>query len=506
LCHISLKNDTVLPVLHVSGFDRVRRQMSRIVAKTSTSVTISPALYFDLPSGLAPLLNVATRQGEAIGIEDLAIDAQNSSTYNPLIGFEQSIGCWVKNVSMSKTPNYFIRLGDSLQCEVRHCDLRGSQTAGSNHSGILPENVTACLVEDNIIIDMFPHIEVNHGCTGNVFAYNFCEGNGSMGVMGVSIDSNHGPHNSYNLYEGNVASKFQSDGYFGSNSEDTLFRNWFHGTSTATDQFGICVYLNRLARNINIIGNVLGRSGNDPATGQPLVYVYNNNVGGTWGGLNYSQRFIYAFGLPNLGNGGFNGSYAQPSLGTTWPSYNILGTLTTRTSDTAGIITLSKGTVDANLYPITVTWAAGLRASLSSGAVSGSTVPILDSLGLSSGSILPSAGTATQVWVGPSGFQELDLDVNATALTKGNWNAKDGGTPTSEALGAEVLPSSLYRSSKPAWFGDLAWPAFTPQSPNQNYGAIPAGYRYLYGKEPTGAGNPPVNTAPSQVRVTIQTQ
>ncbi len=61
-------------------------------------------------------------------------------------------------------------------------------------------------------------MEINYGSCGNVFAYNFCYDSSSYGVVGGSIDSNHGPHNSYNLYEGNIAPNIQSDGYFGSAS------------------------------------------------------------------------------------------------------------------------------------------------------------------------------------------------------------------------------------------------------------------------------------------------
>jgi hypothetical protein len=74
----------------------------------------------------------------------------------------------------------------------------------------------------------------------------------------------------------------------------------------------------------------------------------------------------------------------------------------------------------------------------------------------------------------------LDLDVKATTIFKGNWNAVDNGIRASESLGAQTLPDSLYLSSKPAWFGGLAWPPFDPQNPVQSYEAIPAGYRYVH--------------------------
>jgi hypothetical protein len=215
--------------------------------------------------------------------------------------------------------------------------------------------------------------------------------------MGCSFDCNHGPHNSYELYEGNIGSVFQCDGYHGSASHITVFRNWFHGTcdtsSRKTDQFGRCISLNRFSRNCSIVGNILGRTG--------YTYVYDN----AGGGISYADRYIYNLGLPNMGNGGFNG-YAPP-------------------------------------------WKDSLASR-----------------------------------PGASGFQELDRDVAATTIRRGNWNARDAAVPPSESLGSDTLPKSLFRSSKPAWFGRLTWPPFDPGSPNQSYEAIPAGHRYRHGTDP----------------------
>ena len=120
---------------------------------------------------------------------------------------------------------------------------------------------SCCLIEDNIVADTFPDMEIDSS-SGNVFAYNFCDDKAVQGdLLGCSINSNHGGHGSYNLYEGNVAPRFQCDGYHGSAAHDTAFRNWFHGTSTLTNQYWICVNLNRFTRCYNVVGNVLGRPG-----------------------------------------------------------------------------------------------------------------------------------------------------------------------------------------------------------------------------------------------------
>ena len=93
---------------------------------------------------------------------------------------------------------------------------------------------------------------------------------------------------------------------------------------------------------------------------------------------------------------------------------------------------------------------------------------------------------------GPGGFQELDMGVQATLVRKGNYNYFDKAIPAGESLGSDTLPASLYLATKPAWFGNLAWPPINPISPGSPdattiYQKIPAGYRFVNGTNPSGA-------------------
>jgi hypothetical protein len=86
------------------------------------------------------------------------------------------------------------------------------------------------------------------------------------------------------------------------------------------------------------------------------------------------------------------------------------------------------------------------------------------------------------------GISKMEKAKGATvAAEKGNWNSFDGTIPASESLSADMLPDSLYLSVKPAWFGDLSWPAITPHNPKLDLTIIPAGYRYIHNKEVPGA-------------------
>lgn len=408
LCQLSLRNDPALPVVVPANFDHMRRQVSRIVGRTATKVTIAPGLLFDLPESLSPLLAPAGLRAEHVGVEDLTIDGEEASAMFGL-RIQQGHACWARNLSIRNIANYHLWIGDSIHCEVRSCRIATRKGSGSNGAGILFGTSSFCLIEDNIIVEQFPHVEVN-GSTGNVFAYNFCHDSAVGDLLGCSICSNHGAHSSFNLYEGNVAPKFQSDGYHGSASHDVAFRNRFHGTSEKTDKFWICVNLNRFTRHYSLVANVLGRKGDS--------WLYDNADEG----FGYDQHFIYVLGMPNMGNGGHSGT-AQPSRGRSWAD-----------------------------------WATLLESERGKGP-------------------------------GPNGFQEIDLDVRATTLRKGNYNYRDRGVPESESLGGASLPPSLYRASRPEWFGDLAWPPFGPDV-DFEHNRIPAQVRFETERPPPAPSGP----------------
>jgi hypothetical protein len=115
-------------------------------------------------------------------------------------------------------------------------------------------------------------------------------------------------------------------------------------------------------------------------------------------------------------------------------------------------------------------------------------MPNMGNGGSSGETVQPSAGRYWADWdvvraaewgkgPGPSGFQELDLDVAATTIRRGNYNYSDHAVRPSESLDGAALPPSLYLREKPAWFGDLAWPAFGPDT-DFEHNKIPAQVRY----------------------------
>jgi hypothetical protein len=304
IVQITFDNDPELPVISVNPFPGLRRQKARVTAKTDTTLTVTPPIHGDF-SKLKARVNRAQYQSDFVGIEDLTIDGSNGTVTFGIM-FSQAYASWVKDVRVRHASNYSMYATDSLNCEVRHSYFDELTGSGPNHSGFLMGGSGAFLFEDNIIVKSFPGIEVNSGSTANVFAYNFIEGPDVGGMMGCAIDTNHGAHNAFNLYEGNVAQMLQSDGYFGSDSDETIYRNWFHATNKTTDQNGKALYINRFSRRFNVVGNILG------STAHP--FVYDNEKGSA----DYGKRYAYTLGLPNIGNGGFNGKFAPP-----WPDFGM---------------------------------------------------------------------------------------------------------------------------------------------------------------------------------------
>ncbi|MEO8637464.1 MAG: LamG-like jellyroll fold domain-containing protein [Candidatus Taylorbacteria bacterium] len=445
---ISGKNKTSLPTISVSGYENIQSQIVVLTGKSGSALSFSPPLIVDFsgrqPSITAP--NYATSR--YVGIEDLTIDGSNATTQFG-ISAGGTYASWVKNVKVRHMSNYSISFNDSLGCEVRHSFLDELNHGGTNGSGFLSGGNTGCLFEDNIVYKSFPLLEINFSSVGNVFAYNY--------MPDGSVNVNHGSHNSYNLYEGNYlqGGEFKSDGYFGSDSEEMFFRNWTSGF----------LAFKRFSRNFSAIGNVVG---------------------------------AYSLGQPNIGNGASTG-FALPSQGIYWLDWSpvaglgIKGTLTSRASDgSSGVVTLSAGTsrllgycqaFGGNCPAITTQWSNGARIGMHTTAFSGNAVS------LTGGYLdpLPAQGTAIGLWPRSEGFQELDMDVGLTFIRKQNY-IFGKGIPANEALtGGQTLPNSLYLSSKPAWFGSLSWPPYSPTNAAQTADNIPAGYRFNHpGQEAPG--------------------
>jgi len=74
----------------------------------------------------------------------------------------------------------------------------------------------------------------------------------------------------------------------------------------------------------------------------------------------------------------------------------------------------------------------------------------------------------------------FDLQVKATLLRHGNWDSVNKSTVWDSTIADRTLPASFYLTSKPSWWGTLAWPPIGPDLTPVG-GQIPAQVRFSGG-------------------------
>lgn len=471
------------PQFSVYGYTSLRRPKHRVVSKTATTLTIEPPIYFPVRAGLSVLVMAAQLQGEGVGWEELEIDCSLCTNGFPF-SFEQCVNCWAYRVKITATANYHMYVSSCLHTEIRECWFDGRRAGGTNGAALLYASSSAGLMEHTVLARNFPCIEVNFGSHGNAFVHSVYER--QAGVSGGMMNTNHAAHNSHNIYEASISPNVQSDGYFGSASDDTLFRNWFHGAIANQSSTTFTFSLNRFTRNYNVLGNIMGWSG------------YKNGA--------------MSFGNPNMGNGFFTGS-AQPTIGDFWADWKATATITTRASNTAGTMTLNSGSLAVGQL-CHVIWDATANRSpnrfqftVPTGGVAGNVITI----SAAAGTALPTVGTEVQVFTGPSGYQETDQpDVEGSTFRRGNYFALatgGGSIPLADALGGDTLPDSLIFDSQPSdWPAGFAWPPFDPTDPitSQSFSRLPAGVWLTTGVWPGDTPTAPTITL-NPISQTVET-
>lgn len=478
------------------GFNTLRRPMHRIVSKTSTTLTITPAAYFTPASNLGVYVNYQLDSVVRIGLEGFTVSGANG----PLVGgikMEQAQNCWMKGVQVTKASNYPVQLYDSIFLEVRESIFQGVGRAGTNGAGLLMNHVCASLIENNQGFNAQPIVEVNYSSVGNIIGYNFFNSSSFM-----NLDLNHGPHNSHNLVEGNITAGIIVDTYFGSSSNDTIYRNWTSGADYETGTYLGTIAVNRWAYYYGVIGNIYGAPSN-PYTVSP----YDPwDFGYPFGGITY-------------------GGNVNPYANDFWPQWNNIVELTTRTSDTAGVLTITSGSgvIDFNgmLISIQPLSAPYTSYSMTASSQTGSAITFTGYPG-----VLPSVGATYRLYFGTGneGMKEIDDGTKATwaspspgtATVIGNYNANSTvqAIPADQALGANTLSDSYYTTkaameARGVVWGNLTFPPFDPTNAGTltqaGWERIPAGYRYMNGGNdpPSGAGTQATVTGTTTVTGTL---
>jgi hypothetical protein len=309
--------------ISTSGGSRHMRQVNVITAISGNTLTLRNPLVWNFNAG-TPRVKYTFTNTKMSGVEDLKIDHSGTSgCTNFMIQYCDS--CWVKGVESANPAGYHFTILGTVNGEFRDSFVHDAQTYGANNAGLQVYGNAAYgsnsswKIENNIFNKTFPAIELQNAASGFYMGYNFSYGSAataSNAPVSWTFDDNHGPHDMMNLWEGNSGEMFGADGYYGSSSHATVFRNHFTGYNRNSGNADEPVRLNRLSYAYSLVGNVLGLS-----TWSPVKYEQNSDgcAGGT---------AIYRLGYPNIGNCGLTDStgYAVPG-GMSYPDAKVSSTL-----------------------------------------------------------------------------------------------------------------------------------------------------------------------------------
>ena len=173
----------------------------------------------------------------------------------------------------------------------------GSGASGINHyRGIVHGADAFSLVANNIVYNSPGQFEFNGVNIGGVLAYNY----GRLTWFNSFADHDKGSQ--FYLIEGNDVTGFTADITHGISAFGTLFRSRFAGDNTgATDD--TCVWIQPYHRFYNMIGCVIGNSGN----GSYESSAVNNNLGDAWNSPG-RERYVHDdHGWPSPASNGYQG-------------------------------------------------------------------------------------------------------------------------------------------------------------------------------------------------------
>jgi hypothetical protein len=218
---------------------RTRGQIVLVTAVSGTTITISPGLYtnYGTASGTGPaLVYYFSPGGQYSGVSNLQT-YQNGTGYSQVFNMTACEYCWVKGVFDNYADGDHADVLWGYRDEFRDSYFSNAYThaPGTIDSDIfLISKTTATLVENNIFERLHVGVMLGWGTSGNVVAYNYDIGNfdASATIVNFAAIDFHGAHPQFNLFEGNIGNQITMDAFWGSSSNNTIFRNQWRGTDT----------------------------------------------------------------------------------------------------------------------------------------------------------------------------------------------------------------------------------------------------------------------------------
>jgi hypothetical protein len=478
------------PVFSAFYFDRMLSQNVRIDSFSGTNISFWPPLGFSATN--APAIEQVTlgafgvRTREGIGIESMMLALTNHNGKaggGSRIMAAQSLNeFWITDCVFEWANNYHLALNDSVSVLLRGNRFSYALSTGTSHSGLLVGNISGVLTENNIFSHgLQPAIEWNSGVIGNAFFGNFLTNN--------LLDMvSHNAHPMMNLFEANVFDNYMEDGYFGSTSHNTTFRNHINSGYQP-------LRLKRWVTFHQAVGNVLGRGdytfaggldGEFPTgDGSVIVQIGLPNIGNNsyvytnpptpW---NFPGFYNHPFSGNSITNGAFTftGNYGPTNV--LWTNMGV-GTFTNIIEYINGVCALIfQDGSNTNFY-----YAATNGGSLTySGSGTESNLTLASYVYITNGSKL--------FFSSQQAYQTVMRTNRHTHNITGNFvYTNAAGTLVWSANNTNrVIPASLlYPGGPPSWWGTNRWPAIDPESA-QVVAIVPAMARY-FGID--GGGEPP---------------
>lgn len=291
MIEIDREDDPALVVGPTGGGKRNITQVNVITAISGSTVTVRNPMIYDFSLGSPKIKYYFPGVPKNSGVENLKLDHSGFSGVG--VNFWYCDSCWIKGVQSAVSTGYHFLMLGTVNAELRdsyiHEGGSGPNNSGFNFYGnYLYGGNSNAKIENNIFNKDFPAIELNQSSSGFVVSYNYSHGTPSQNgakLVTWTFDDGHAPFNIMNLYEGNIGEMFGADNYYGGSGHGTALRNYFTGYNPNYGVSSEAVWLDRLAYNYSLIGNVLGSANQRPT-----------------GYLGCGVSAIYRLGYPNLGN------------------------------------------------------------------------------------------------------------------------------------------------------------------------------------------------------------
>jgi len=326
LIMIDQEDDYIL-VFHRTGNyagTRNLRHVSRITNISGNTITFATPLPYTFVYARNPMAQ-AIASTDLCGIEDMTIRAGSC------VRFTGTDRCWVKNCELTNHENEAILVRHSHQTEIRRCyihDAAGFPNQSDGYGILSQYCVSNTLYEDNIGFRVsYMIMTVGHDSSAVLYNYGWHMGRAGMTWQVPTYNCNHGPHSIMNLWEGNIGERWQNDGYHGSASHQTLFRNHIHGVNPAYTNERRIMDFGRTSYYYSAVGNIVGDS-----SWKPAYYEASKTTGpGYWNStLDRSAGYMWVLGYPNMGGAGLTEAVPLENftpLGGTYPDSHVAATL-----------------------------------------------------------------------------------------------------------------------------------------------------------------------------------